>query len=93
MVAAVGQLVPDAFVPIPSSERLSANSPCLQVNESSSPLQPLLIRGKLPNETPSPPPAPQLLLLRAALTRWSKNIFNGLLRVPVNEKIPAFSSI
>jgi hypothetical protein len=47
----------------------------------------------MPNGTPSPPPAPQLFRLRAALTRWSKNIFNGLLLVPVKEKITAFSSI
>jgi hypothetical protein len=30
-----------------------------------------------------------LIVARVLLTCWSKNIFNGLLRVPVNEKIPA----
>jgi hypothetical protein len=29
----------------------------------------------------------------ARLIRWSKNIFNGLLRVPVKTKIPALNSI
>jgi hypothetical protein len=30
---------------------------------------------------------------RVWLTRWSKNIFNGLLRVPVKIKIPALNLI
>ena len=93
MAAFVCQLVPDAFVRIPSPERSSAKSPCGQVNESSSPLQSLIIAGKIPNGTPSPPPAPQLLRLCASVNSQSRNIFNGLLLVPVNEKIPALNSI
>ena len=41
-----------------------------QVNESFSPLQPLkiaILRGKIPNGTPSPPPAPQLFRLCASV--------------------------
>jgi hypothetical protein len=38
-------------------------------------------------------PAPQLFRPRAWLTFAPKNIFNGLFRVPVNEKILALNSI
>jgi hypothetical protein len=34
-----------------------------------------------------------LIAARVLLTRWSKNIFNGLFRVPVNEKILALNLI
>ncbi|MGA9549595.1 MAG: hypothetical protein WBS14_18260, partial [Rhodomicrobium sp.] len=44
--ASICQPVPDAFVRIPSSERSSAKSPFRQVNEVSSPLQPLINMGK-----------------------------------------------
>jgi hypothetical protein len=93
MAASVCQLVPDPFVRIPSSERSSAKSPCRQVNESSSPLQPLIIEGKKPNGTQSPPPTPQLFRLCASVNSRCRNTLNGLLRVPVNEKIPALNLI
>jgi hypothetical protein len=51
------------------------------------------MRGKILNGTPSPPPAPQLFRLRASVNLQRRNIFNGLLLVPVNEKIPALNSI
>jgi hypothetical protein len=38
-------------------------------------------------------PAPQPLRLRASLNFRSRNIFNGFLRVPVNEKNPALNLI
>jgi hypothetical protein len=41
----------------------------------------------------SPPPAPQVFRLSASVNFQSRNIFNGLLRVPVNEKIPALNLI
>ena len=50
-------------------------------------------RGKIPNGTPSPPPAPQLSRLYKRVNSWRRNIFNGLLRVPVKKKIPALNSI
>ncbi len=77
------------FLPLasafPSFERSSAKAPCQQVNESSSPIKPLIII-KVPTGTPSPQPAPELFGLRAALTRWSKIIFNGLLRAHLMRK-------
>jgi hypothetical protein len=36
-------------------------------------------------------PAPQLIRLSAGVNNRGRNIFNGLLRVPVNEKIPALN--
>ena len=87
------QIIPYVFVRIRYPERSSAKSPCRRVNESCSPLQPLIIAGKIPNGTPTPPPAPQLFRLRASVNLRSQNIFNGFLRVPVNEKIPALNSI
>jgi hypothetical protein len=41
---------------------------------------------KGPNGTPTPPPVLQLFRLRASVNSRSQNIFNGFLRVPVNEK-------
>jgi hypothetical protein len=49
--------------------------------------------GKMPLAMPSPPPTPQLIRLRAGVNFQSRNIFNGLFRVPVNEKIPALNRI
>jgi hypothetical protein len=51
------------------------------------------VSGKNAEPAPSQPPALLLFRPRAWLTRWSKNIFNGLFRVPVNEKIPALNLI
>ena len=93
IAASACQLVPDTFVRIPCSERSSAISPCGQVNETSSPLQPLIMRGKISNGTPSRTPAPQLFRRRASVNLRRRNIFNGLLLVPVKEKIPALNSI
>ena len=47
----------------------------------------------MPNGTPSSSPAPQLFRLRVTVNSQSRNIFNGLLLVPVKEKIPALNSI
>jgi hypothetical protein len=69
MAAPVRQPVPDAFVRFPPFERSSAKSPCRQVNESFIPVKPLIVQGKIPNGTPSPPHAPQLFWLRAWLIR------------------------
>ena len=93
MSASACQLIPYAFVRFPSSERSSAKSPCRRVNDSCSPLQPLIIVGKIPNGTPSPPPVLHLFRPRASVNSRSQNIFNGFLRVPVNEKIPALNFI
>jgi hypothetical protein len=91
--ASIGQLVPDDFFRIPSSERSSAKSPCRQVNESSDPLQPLIIarknseRNAIAAARAAAVSAPRLVNSRV------RNIFNGFLLVPVNEKIPALNSI
>jgi hypothetical protein len=87
------QLVPYACVRIPSSERSSAKSPCWQVNEVSSLLQPLINMGKMPNGTPSARLRRSRSGYVQAVNSRSRNIFNGFLRVPVNEKIPALNSI
>ena len=56
-------------------------------------LQTLIFVGKIPNGTQSTPPVPQLFWLRECVNSRSRNIFNGLLLVPVNGKIPALNSM
>jgi hypothetical protein len=81
---------------IPSSERSSAKSPYRRVNAQDTALQPLyisgLLREKLREERRRPICAAIVPAARRINSR-SRNIFNGLLRVPVNEIIPALNSI
>jgi hypothetical protein len=49
--------------------------------------------GKNAERNTAAAPAPQLFRPRTSVNFRSRNIFNGFLRVPVNEKIPALNLI
>jgi hypothetical protein len=86
------QFVPDAFVRFPSSEDLRRN----RLSGRLTPLQ----RGPIPHKYGEnivrdavAAPAPQKFRPRTGVNFRSRNIFNGLLRVPVKKKNPALNLI
>jgi hypothetical protein len=69
---------PDACVCFPSSERSSPKSSCRQVNEGSGPLQPLYLRGKIPDGNAIAAACAASVPAARVVNSRVGNIFNGL---------------